>query len=319
MSLNPWNLSRRHGAHLYASVVPAVIGLMVSLSFSAPPNALSSKSLGGLKYWPGKGVTVERQTIWFELDGLPKQVFRIVAPELVSDDHGAYLPWGHPSPRQWQFEKDRATFAVRIEDVIETKAAVLFADRQIEVRVKVTNLSDRTWLNANAFTCFTFTHADAFDDKRMTRSFVQIGNTWRTLADLFRERSPGGSALTFLGVRGGPDVQNLWVARQIRQVHPLRLATGSACMLSKDGKWVAGITTPTPAYVFNNAGLPCLHADPLLGNIEPGQSASASSFLHVLRGSLKELVVTTERLRSSAQRPSRPMERSRKPTTARYI
>mgnify|MGYP001165052804 CR=1 FL=1 len=119
---------------------------------------------------------------------------------------------------------------MRIEDVIETKAAVLFADRQIEVRVKVTNLSDRTWLNANAFTCFTFTHADAFDDKRMTRSFVQIGNTWRTLADLFRERSPGGSALTFLGVRGGLMSRTYgWLGRSGKCIRCDSLRAAPAC------------------------------------------------------------------------------------------
>ena len=267
---------------------------MASVACGAPPDAQSSKSLGGLRFWPGKDVTVERQTIWFELDALPGQVFRVVVPELVSDDGAAYLPWGHPSPRQWQLAKDQATFVVRVADVIDTQAEVLFAERQIEVRVRVTNRSQQTWHDTNAFTCFTFTHARLFDDKRMARSFVQVGAKWRTLADFFRASSPGGGALTFLGVQGGPDVRKLWVAQQIKQVHPQRVATGRACLQSLDGSWVAGIATPTPAYVFNNAGLPCLHADPLLGDIEPGRSATASSFLYVLRGSLEDFIKRTE-------------------------
>ena len=73
------------------------LALVASVASGAPPEALRSKSLGGLRCWPGKGATVERQTIWFELDVRPGQVFRIVVPELVSDDSAAYLPWGHPS------------------------------------------------------------------------------------------------------------------------------------------------------------------------------------------------------------------------------
>jgi hypothetical protein len=274
--------ARRH--LLKPGTATAVVLMGLATAVAAPENAISSKSLGGLKYWPGANATSERQTIWFELNALPGDVFRIVVPELVSDNHGDYLPWGHPSPGQWQFERDKAAFDVRIEGVIHTTAEVLLGDQQIEVRVTVTNLSEKPWTNTNAFTCFTFTHAPSFDDKQMIRSFVRVRDQWQTLAELFQKHPPGTGALTFLGVQGGPNVRDLWVVEEIKQVCPQQLAQCSACMFSQDGTWIAGITTPTPAYVFNNAGLPCLHADPLLGDIAPGESATASSFIHVFRG-----------------------------------
>jgi len=110
-------------------------------------------------------------------------------------------------------KENEASYRVRVDGVLDTDAKVLFGKRQVEVRVTVKNLTKRTWRNVNACTCFAFTHAPAFDDKNMTRSFVRIDDHWRTLADLFHERSPGGNALTFLGVEGGPRVQD-FVGRQ---------------------------------------------------------------------------------------------------------
>jgi hypothetical protein len=51
---------------------------------------------------------------------------------------------------------------------------------------------------------------------------------------------------------------------------------------------VVGMTSSHPAYVFNNSGVPCIHADPLIGDIAPGETAEAISVIHIFKGSLDD-------------------------------
>jgi len=78
------------------------------------------------------------------------------------------------------------------------------------------------------------------------------------------------------------------VCRELKQMHSQVMSQGAACVLSKDGKWVAGMATQMPAYVFNNRRERCIHADPLLGTLQPGQTVQDVSNVYIFRGSLKD-------------------------------
>jgi hypothetical protein len=229
-----------------------------------------------------------QQTIGFELPDLPGESFRLVIPELISDSEKAILPWSHPSP-EWDMGQESARCSVEIHGVVRMATEVLFSGEKIDIIVKVTNLSDRNWHKVNLFTCFAYYTAPAFNDPALSRTLFPVGvNTWRSVAELFEDHNPGEGPYTFFPVRGGPVLSELWVCREINQLHPQLASRGAACVLSKDKKWVAGMTTETPAYLFNNRNECCIHADPLLGMIESGGAVESMSTVFIFQGSLKE-------------------------------
>lgn len=244
------------------------------------------KGINTLKIWAE--TEIPHQTLGFEMPELPGETFRLVVPELISDTEEALLPWGHPSPK-WNIDQESARCSIEVSGTLRMAAQVLFQPEKIDVVVTVCNLSDRTWEQANLFTCFAYFKAPLFDDTDLTRTYFPVGpGTWKPVGDMYAEHSPGDGPYTFFAVRGGPTLSDLWVCRQIKQNHTQEVSRGAACVVSSCGQWVAGMTSSNPAYVFNNRSDCCIHADPLLGTIKPGETTQALSTVHIFRGSVED-------------------------------
>jgi len=238
-----------------------------------------------VKIW----VDEQKQTIAFELSELPQQVFKIVIPELVSDSKEPIVPWEHPSP-DWKIEEKSAHWSTEIQGKARMKSEVQFGQEKITTRVSLTNLSKESWENTNAFTCFAFYAAPTFDDPELTRTYFPVNDKWKSVSVLFSEHNPGDGPYTFFPVVGGPQLSDLWLGRKIPQHHPQTVSRGCACVVSKDGKWIAGMSTRTPAYAFHNRRERCVHADPLLGTVAPGATIEGTSEIHIFRGSLADFM-----------------------------
>ncbi len=237
------------------------------------------------KIWPDS----QNQTIGFELLELPGEKFKVVIPELVSDAQEPIVPWAQASPN-WEIGEDRARWSVEIPKSVRMEAKVHFASGQIETRVKVTNLSHRTWEKVNAFTCFAYYSAPSFDDPELTRTCFPVNGKWKSVAELYAEHNPGDGPYTFFPVAGGPRLEELWLGKKIPQHHPQVVSKGCACVVSRDGKWIAGMTTRVPAYVFNNRRERCIHADPFMGSVRPGETTEGVATIHILRGALADFM-----------------------------
>lgn len=224
-----------------------------------------------------------KQTIDFEIDVLPGQVFKMVIPEIITDEQETLIPWSQDVP-SWDIGPDHASWECERPGVIRQKSTVVASNGLIEARVEITNLSGRMWHLANAFTCFAFYEAPMFDNPELDRMFFPVNGRWRSVADLFAEESPGDGQYTFFPVKGGPRITDMRVVRLVRQRHRQMIDYGAGCVVSKDGQWVAGITCTRPAYVFCNRKERCLHANPVFDDLGPGQTAWASSYIRILRG-----------------------------------
>jgi hypothetical protein len=229
----------------------------------------------------------QKQTITFELPDLPGQIFRITIPEIISDAKDVIVPWAQASPN-WQIGEDAASWSAEVADNFRMKAEVLFQGEQILTRVNLTNLSSRVWEMVNPFTCFAFWEAPLFDDPELKHIYLPVGEGWKPVGDLFREHNPGTRPYTFFPVQGGPALVDLWLCRTIPQWHPQMVSRGAGCVVSQDGKWVAGMSTQNPAYVFVNRQERCIHANPLIPKVAPGETAEGSSIIHIFRGGLED-------------------------------
>ncbi len=259
------------------SVVAAAFGLALAGCAATTPSKPS------YKVYPD----ALRQTIDFEIDSLPGQVFKIVIPEIITDAQETLVPWSQ-NVKSWDIGPAHASWRCETPGLIRQTSTVFFGDQVIEARVEITNLSNRTWHLANAFTCFAFYEAPLFDNPELDRMMFPVDGRWRSVADLFAEQSPGDGPYTFFPVKGGPRIRDMQVVRLVRQTHPQVISYGAGCVVSKDGKWVAGISTSRPAYVFCNRRERCLHANPVFDDLAPSQTASASSYIRIMRGGLND-------------------------------
>ncbi len=231
--------------------------------------------------------TVGRQTLGFELPQLPGQEFRIAIPELISDKTQAILPWGFASP-DFRIMKNLAQLDIEVSNKLRMEAKISFLGDRIEARVRATNLSARAWDELNAFTCFACYKAPSFHDPQLVRTYFPVEGRWKAVAELFAEQNPGSDPYTFFSVTGGPQLEELWACREIRQRHPQSASGGCACLVSTDGKWIAGITTQKPAFLFNNRQLSCIHADPLMGRVSPGETSEGLSTIFIFPGTKED-------------------------------
>jgi hypothetical protein len=234
-------------------------------------------------------VDEQKQTIAFELPELRQEVFKIVIPELVSDSKEPIVPWEHPSP-DWRIEENSAHWSTEIPGKARMKSEVQFGQDRILTRVSLTNLSKQSWEKTNAFTCFAFYAAPTFDDPELTRTYFPVNDNWKSVSVLFSEHNPGDGPYTFFPVVGGPQLSDLWLGRKIPQHHPQIVSRGCACVVSKDGNWIAGMSTRTPAYAFHNRKERCVHADPFLGTVPPDATIEGTSEIHIFRGSLADFM-----------------------------
>ena len=244
----------------------------------------------------------QEQSIEMEFRQFPGNVFKIAIPEVVSDAEGVIVPWEQDSP-SWEFSREMARWSTTIPNVVYMEAEVEFKGSELETRVKLRNLSKRTWRNTNAFICLTYADAPLFNDPQLERTFVPTADWrspagWVPLAKLFAAYDHGRGNYTFFPVSGGPGLMDLWVFQRVnRAAHRQVLSRGFGGVVSKDGKWTIGMTTANAAYFFNNRsprvehqdGV-CIHADPLLGDVSPGGYAEGVSTIHIVEGGLDALI-----------------------------
>jgi len=227
------------------------------------------------------------QTIAFEIDELPNQVFKIVIPEIITDTQEALIEWNHKVP-EWDVGPTHANWRCEVAGVIRMKAMIDFGQEVIEARLEMTNLSEKTWELANAFTCFAFYQAPMFNNPELDRMMFPVDGQWRSVADLFAEADPGPGPYTFFKVAGGPNPYDMVVVQRVDQLHRRIVDYGAACVVSKDGEWVAGAYSARPAYVFCNRRDGCVHANPYYDPIGPGEMAVESTYIRIMRGSVAD-------------------------------
>jgi hypothetical protein len=218
----------------------------------------------------------QKQSITFEPDGLPGEVFRITIPEIVSDGGGVIVPWSQPSPN-WDIDERSAGWSAEAPGRFSMTASVTFTDGPIATTVALTNLSPNTWTRVTAFTCLAYWESPLFDDPDLSRTYVPVENGWKAVGELFRDHDPGGRPYTFFPVEGRPPLASLWLCREIPQWHP----DGSpvAPRVVRATALVAG-ECQGAAFVFVNRRERCVHANAVVEQVVRQRPQGAEHDLH---------------------------------------
>jgi hypothetical protein len=176
----------------------------------------------------------QAQSILFEPDGLSGEVFRVTIPEIVSGSREPIVPWSQPSPH-CDIGGNSASWSAEVPGRFRMAADVSFTGGPISATVTLTNLSPDAWDLVTAFACLAYREAPLFDDPELSRTYVPVEDTWRTVGSLFRDHDPGGRPHTFFPVVGGPALASLWLCREIPQWHSRMLSRAAACVVSRAG------------------------------------------------------------------------------------
>ena len=294
---------RTGAAWIVSPALVATLAFVSGLTACSPTREVAQTSSQAAKHPPKVWVNYfQEQSIELEFRQFPGNVFKIAIPEVISDAEGPIVPW-QEDPSSWEFSRQMARWHTTIPDLVHMEAEVEFRGSEIETRVRVRNLSPRTWRATNAFICLTYADAPLFNDPPLERTFVPTADWrspsgWEPLADLFAAYDHGRGKYTFFPVRGGPGLEDLWVFRRIDQAaHHQVLSRGFGCVVSRDGRWTIGMTTADAAYFFNNRSRRvehqdgvCIHADPLLGDVTPGGTAEGISTIHIVEGGIDAFI-----------------------------
>jgi hypothetical protein len=223
------------------------------------------------------------QTIGFELLQLPGQKFELAVPELISDSKGDILPKGYPSP-EWDIKQDLARCSVETRGLVRMEAEIAFSDEHIDIVVTTTNLSNRVWDNVDLFASFAYGDAPLFNDPDLSNTYFPVGgDDWKSVRKLSAQNDLANAPDTLF-----PVFSDLWVDRRQQQDSPQPVSQGAACVLSKHGNWVIGMTTQKRAYVYRNRRESCIHAIPALGALNPGETVKDVTGIHIFRGSFED-------------------------------
>jgi hypothetical protein len=242
-------------------------------------------------------------TLSFALPELPGEVFSIIVPEIVSKKQELILPYSEVPLAYWSLSKNLAHYGLEIAGKLALDGTVQFADQRILCALKITNLSERRWENVSTLTCLAYHEAPHFDDPNFDRTYVAVAGKPTSVAELLK-KYPSGDGGAFFPVSGSPPLDAFAVCMAKDYEHdryPQTLSNGSACVVSIDGKWVAGISAEPAAYVYiNSEDSPkfhwrSIHADPWIRVIEPGQAVLAETAIQVFRGTTQEFFEMSQR------------------------
>lgn len=171
------------------------------------------------------------------------------------------IRWSCDAGGVWE---SRFTMKDRCEVVSRTRER----EDGIDMTVRVINLSRDTWPNTYVVVCVQLATAPDFADPRLERTWHHVNGAWRKFDPAsVRKAHPGGCHF-FGGMK--PEDRATLSRPEIR--------VGSVC-----GRWHLSHSFPEATAVGGNchATITCIHANPVLGALKPGESKAATGWLRV--------------------------------------
>jgi hypothetical protein len=159
---------------------------------------------------------------------------------------------------------------------------------KMDLQIQLTNESPNSWENTVLPACFQLNESPSFCDWEGERTFVVVDGRYRAITQTNRVE-PVRWQNYLLTERELPLQNGLVYGHQ--PLSPQRVSNGLIGVLSKDGRSVAGVIWNCVGYVFYNQhpDFCCIHSQPLLGHMKPGQTKRVKGTFYLLDGGMKEL------------------------------
>ncbi|MFA5865061.1 MAG: hypothetical protein WC975_10300 [Phycisphaerae bacterium] len=150
----------------------------------------------------------------------------------------------------------------------------------IDIKLTLTNLENQPWKEVMVDICLMDVRAPHFYDPDYTRTFVVTHKGLSPVAEflaspqrpVFRKAGRTGDSMHFFG----PPNTN-WI------IMPEQVVQNIVITQSVDRKWTVGFGWEELSMVACNSDLAhgCIHADPHLGDIDPGRSVTVAGKIYI--------------------------------------
>jgi len=220
----------------------------------------------------------------------PADVFHFWLLEAVCTwDHG---PLGNNEElyanARWVRNGARLTQTSRVAGFYSYKLLITPAVDKVDLEVQLTNESQEPWENTILPACFQLKDAPSFRDPEGERTFVVVDGRYVAVAQTPRVEPIYWQNYLLPG-RKLP-MQNGQVYGH-QPLSPQRVSNGLMGVVSNDTRSVVGVISSCVGYVFYNKrpDFSCIHSQPFLGRVKPGQTKRATASFYLLKGGMKEL------------------------------
>ena len=147
------------------------------------------------------------------------------------------------------------------------------ADDYVDLELTVRNDTEFLWHDVFAFNCLNPISAPAYQDWKLSRTYMSSHGKPRLLATNQRIRGGMPTVEFYLPERLHPTDESVFV-RGFSATSPDRTDGSWIVTLSEPaGSYMAALVVDT-AFLFDNLDRCCIHAAPSLGDIGPGESSS---------------------------------------------
>ena len=217
----------------------------------------------------------------------PRDTFLLMLPECLFEKSG-YFFWCAELSASAAWQAHGANEAIR---TAATPGAAEYQTRltchpgMLTLSLSIRNLSQERWRQAGGVVCLRLWEAPTFADGELVRTYMRSAGDFVSLADTDRSYgNPNFNAYLRSGV--GPlaawaEPTALWTPR--REVPD----DGFVATVARDGSGVVAMFWEPFHDIGCNASeqFRCIHSNPMVGDLEPGETATCRGCICVLKGS----------------------------------
>jgi hypothetical protein len=216
--------------------------------------------------------------------------------EPPTDDYVGYSILRHWDEMEypWKISPDGRTASLRVESPHEkgvvVEARLVAQGAQAVIWMKITNGSKKRLPRVKPLLCFQYRKLEGFpqsDDENFKYTYVVIDGKLARLADI-ETANPRRTAMAAY-VKGCSQHDCDKFAKGRGGLMKEELDCALTAVTSKDGRRKVVVAFEPPKSMLSNAAIPCFHADPCFGTLEPGESAEATGVVAFTEGELEPL------------------------------
>jgi hypothetical protein len=215
----------------------------------------------------------------------PGDTFMLTVPESIGDSARACWPPGLKVA--W---KPQDNGGWRCEGIFEKELryalSVTTGEDTVDVRIRLTNDSERHWKQSLSFNCFNCSSSKALNDYECLRHWTRVRGQFRRLIEQPRHFGPRPT-IQLYSVEGAPKGRDIPFVANFDATPDVVMENWLA-IRSRDGRRLAATVSSPTLFLFQNMEYSCIHSASSLGALSPEQTGEALLRLYFVEASLEE-------------------------------
>lgn len=221
-----------------------------------------------------------------DVPAFPGDRFGLGMPEAIGD--AAQARWFNRLKPDWK-ELDNGVWesACQDEGELSYTMTVTPGEDTVDVRISLTNESDREWKQTIAFNCFQSGGPPVISDHECVRHWVGVNGKLTRLIEIPRKCGPRPT-IQLYGVGGAPPWQEIPFVANFRASPEDVVLEPWMAIVARDGKRLVAAVSKPAMCLFQNMEYSCIHSSAGFGRLEPGQTGTAITKVYFVEASLEE-------------------------------